>query len=257
MPLPAAVSEPEGGEPLGDGQEDFLADKERWLLSLGVRADQSSLNADASQLFWYPKAATSYRFVKPAGFLDELKLRVAYGESGLEPDYGQKFTPLDASQNIGGLPTIVVLGTIGAPDLHPEREREIEGGFDAYLWNQTATEFSVYQKNLTICWSLARRSSGHTDSSMAARWREGSKSRQRSADPEAKLQLAEPGHFLHTKSTITLDVPAFETGGFGTSIGAFKIERAPVPLRSSGTTPPTVAQCRSSSQRANPKFRIS
>jgi TonB-linked SusC/RagA family outer membrane protein len=213
-------------------QEEVLADQDRLLVSLGVRADQSSLNADASKLFWYPKAASSYRFLKPASFLDEFKLRLAYGESGLEPDYGQRFTRLDASQNIGGLPTLVVLGTIGAPDLHPEREREIEGGFDAYLWNQTATlEFSVYQKNMS---DLLVPRQLHESSGYITEFLNGGKMKTKGLEIAAAVQPFQRRNFnwlsrvtfSTTKSTITaLDVPAFETGGFGTSIGAFKIEK--------------------------------
>lgn len=213
-------------------QEEVLADHDRLLVSLGIRADQSSLNADASKLFWYPKVASSYRFVKPTGFLDELKLRVAYGESGLEPDYGQKFKRLDATKNIGGLPGIIVLGTLGATDLRPEREREIEAGFDAYLWNQTATlEFSVYQKNLS---DLLVPRQLHESSGYTTEFLNGGGMKTKGLEIAAAVQPVQGRNlnwlsrvtFSTTKSTITrLDVPAFETGGFGTSIGAFKIEK--------------------------------
>ncbi|HEY7026604.1 MAG TPA: SusC/RagA family TonB-linked outer membrane protein [Gemmatimonadales bacterium] len=245
-------------------QEDFLADQERWLLSVGVRADQSSLNSDASQLFWYPKAATSYRFVKPAGFVDEFKLRVAYGESGLEPDYGQKFTPLDASQNIGGLPTVVVLGTIGAPDLHPEREKEIEAGFDAYFWNQTATlEFSVFQKNLS---DLLVPRALHESSGYITEFLNGGAMKTKGLEIAAAVQPIQKRNFnwlsratfATTKSTITqLDVPAFETGGFGTSIGAFRIEKGASATQIVGNDTTNSGAVRVVKVgEANPKFRM-
>ncbi len=212
-------------------QEEFLADQDRLLLSAGIRGDQSSLNADASELFWYPKVAGSYRVLAPTGFLDELKVRAAYGESGQEPGYGQKFTPYDASQNIGGLPTLVPLGTIGAPDLHPEHEKEIEAGFDAYLWNHTATlEFSVYQKNMS---DLLVPRQLHESSGYITEFLNGGKMETKGLEIAAAVQPIQRRDFnwlsrvtfSTTKSTITgLDVPAFETGGFGTSIGAFKIE---------------------------------
>ena len=89
-------------------QEEFLTVGQKLLLTAGIRADQSSLNADAGKLYWFPKAAASYRFANATGFLTELKLRAAYGESGNEPTYGQIFTPLTATTNIGGLPGLVV-----------------------------------------------------------------------------------------------------------------------------------------------------
>src|SRR5690606_23222766 len=42
-------------------QEEFLTLDERLLLTLGVRADQSSNNGDPDKLFFYPKGAVSYR----------------------------------------------------------------------------------------------------------------------------------------------------------------------------------------------------
>lgn len=38
-------------------QEEVLADQDKLLLTAGIRADQSSLNADAAKLFWYPKTS--------------------------------------------------------------------------------------------------------------------------------------------------------------------------------------------------------
>lgn len=159
-------------------------------------------------------------------------MRLAYGQSGLEPDYGQKYKRLDATQNVGGLPSIVVLGTLGAPDLHPEREREIEGGFDAYLWNQAATiEFSVYQKNMS---DLLVPRQLHESSGYVTEFLNGGKMKTKGLEIAVAVQPIQGQSFnwlsrvtfSTTKSTITgLDVPAFETGGFGTSIGAFKIEK--------------------------------
>jgi TonB-linked SusC/RagA family outer membrane protein len=213
-------------------QEEVVADQDRLFVSAGIRADQSSLNADAGKLYWYPKTSASYRFLKPAGFFDELKLRVAYGESGLEPDYGQKFKRLDATRIIGGLPGITVLGTLGAPDLGPEREREIEGGFDAYFWNQTATlEVSVYEKFLS---DLLVPRALHESSGYITQFVNGGKMRTKGLEIAAAVQPIQKRNFnwlsrvtfSTTKSTITdLDAAPFETQGFGTSIGVFKIEK--------------------------------
>src|SRR2546430_2759938 len=131
-------------------QEEFLASDQRLLLTAGIRADQSSLNADASKLHYFPKASASYRFPKPTSFVDELKIRGAYGESGNEPAYGQKFTSVRATSKIGGLPGTVIGDTTGAPDPGPGREREIEAGFDATLGSgRRNLEVARYQKNVS------------------------------------------------------------------------------------------------------------
>src|SRR5262249_2104709 len=73
-------------------QEEFLTLGDRLLLTAGIRADQSSTNADASHLYYYPKAAASYRLTPNIRAVDEVKVRAAYGQSGNEPKYGDKFT---------------------------------------------------------------------------------------------------------------------------------------------------------------------
>ena len=73
-------------EPVRDlgifGQEEVLLANRRLLLTAGVRADRSSSNGDTDKFFFYPKLAASYRFVRPFGGVDELKLRGAYGQTG-------------------------------------------------------------------------------------------------------------------------------------------------------------------------------
>jgi TonB-dependent starch-binding outer membrane protein SusC len=131
-------------------QEEFLTLGRRLLLTAGVRADQSSLNAEAQHLFFYPKVSGSLRFPGFGGAVNGFKVRLAYGESGNQPRYAQKFTPLDATQNIGGVPGLGGTGVTGAKDLRPERQREIEGGLDAELLSAAATlQLTLYQKSIS------------------------------------------------------------------------------------------------------------
>ncbi len=112
---------------------------ERLLLTLGARADRSSNNGDPGKYFFFPKASASYRFPGLApGLLDELKLRAAYGETGNQPLYGQKFTPL-ALSNIDGLGGFRVGSVRGASDIRPERQREYEVGADATILGSRGT----------------------------------------------------------------------------------------------------------------------
>nr|NIQ58293.1 SusC/RagA family TonB-linked outer membrane protein [Gemmatimonadota bacterium]NIR40340.1 SusC/RagA family TonB-linked outer membrane protein [Actinomycetota bacterium]NIU78506.1 SusC/RagA family TonB-linked outer membrane protein [Gammaproteobacteria bacterium]NIS35229.1 SusC/RagA family TonB-linked outer membrane protein [Actinomycetota bacterium]NIT98001.1 SusC/RagA family TonB-linked outer membrane protein [Actinomycetota bacterium] len=55
-------------------QEEALLLDERMLLTAGLRADRSSVNADPDGYSWYPKAAASYRFDDPLPFAEALKL---------------------------------------------------------------------------------------------------------------------------------------------------------------------------------------
>ena len=119
-------------------QEEFLTMRERLLLSAGFRAERSSANGDPNKYYLFPKAAASYRFPGLLGEGSELKLRGAYGETGNQPIYGQKFTTL-ASVVIGGNVGTVIGGTAGASDIKPERLREFEVGVDAQLWHERAS----------------------------------------------------------------------------------------------------------------------
>ncbi len=123
---------------------------ERLLFTVAARADRSSNNGDPKKFFVFPKASASYRFpeLRP-GIVDELKLRVGYGETGNQPLYGQKFTGLDLS-SIGGLGAFRVGTTRAADDIRPERQREVEGGIDAALFgNRANLEVTGFQRNIS------------------------------------------------------------------------------------------------------------
>ena len=130
-------------------QEEVLMLDERLLLTAGMRADRSSNNSDTDEFHFYPKVAASYRFPIGGDLLEEVKFRGAWGQSGNQPVYGQKFTEYEG-RNIGGLPALRVQGATAATDLRPERQTEIEGGVDATLFEDRATlEFTYFKKNVT------------------------------------------------------------------------------------------------------------
>ena len=129
--------------------EEVLLLDELLLLTAGVRADRSSVNADVDKYYVYPKASASYRFEELTSALDAVKVRAAWGQSGNQPLYGQKFTPLTATNNIDGLPGLVVQGTVAATDLQPERQSEIEAGIDITMFDARAQlEATVFRKTV-------------------------------------------------------------------------------------------------------------
>lgn len=129
-------------------QEEVLLLDQRLLVSAGILGQRSTNNADVNKLFYYPKVAASYRW-SDLGPLNEFKLRAAYGETGNEPLYGNKFGTFTGSPYVGQ--NGVQLGTtVADPDLHPEREKEIELGLDAaMLDSRLAFSATYYQKNNT------------------------------------------------------------------------------------------------------------
>ena len=129
------------------GHEDWLGASERLLLSASFRAERSSANGDVKKFYLFPSATGSYRFPGLLGEGSEVKLRFAYGETGNQPLFGQKFTSLQGGAVIGGNVGTVVGATAGDPIIQPERTREIEGGADATLLSGRATlDVTLFQR---------------------------------------------------------------------------------------------------------------
>jgi TonB-linked SusC/RagA family outer membrane protein len=211
-------------------QEDLLMLNGRLLLSAGVRADRSSANGEVDQYFFYPKAAGSYRFTEVGSGIDELKLRAAYGQSGNRPLFGQKFTPLTGNRNIQGLPGLSVVGTTGDPQLEPERQSEIEGGFDAILFGARANlSVTGFQKNITqllLQRELAPSSGFVLETFNGGEMRVRGIEVQLDANPirRDRFNWFTTATFYRDKSkVVALPVPTFRTGGFGTALGAYEI----------------------------------
>ncbi|HEX6372156.1 MAG TPA: SusC/RagA family TonB-linked outer membrane protein [Longimicrobium sp.] len=213
-------------------QEEFLALDNRLLLTAGLRADRSSNNGDPDEYFLYPKAAVSYRFPGLLPRVDELKLRAAYGETGNLPLWADKFTEMSTANSIDGFKGIIVQGVTGAPDIRPERMREIEGGFDlALLDGRASFEFTGYDQHIT---DLLLRRTLHPSSGFVTQIFNGGELHTRgieAAFTATPIQRDRFGWytrttFYTTKSTVeNLPVPSFRTGAFGsTSLGVFQIE---------------------------------
>lgn len=190
-------------------------------LVAGVTTDRSSANSDADKFFVYPKFSGSYRFNVGSSLLDAVKLRASIGEAGNLPLYGQKFTELIGA-NVLGVPA-VNLGTVTAStDLHPEREREIEGGLDLYLFHNRATiGLTGYDKHITDLLQQRQlpNSSGYTTAifnggTMQTR---GFEAELTGAPVVSKdLQWTTGATFALSRSKVlSLPVPPYFSGGFG------------------------------------------
>lgn len=131
-------------------QEELLLLGERLYLSGAIRGERASLNGDPNQIHYYPRASASYRFASPVRFVDELKLRTSFGVSGNQPGYGDRFLALTSYGLIGGLPAYGLPGTIGNPNIKPERLNEFELGLDgAFLGERMRLEATYYNRKLT------------------------------------------------------------------------------------------------------------
>ncbi|MBA4156799.1 MAG: SusC/RagA family TonB-linked outer membrane protein, partial [Gemmatimonadetes bacterium] len=122
---------------------------ERLLLLGGLRAERSSVNGDVNRYHVFPKLSASYRFLDLLGAGSEVKLRAAYGETGNQPLFGQKFTNLGTPQ-LGGQQGITVSTASGFAGVEPERLKEIEGGIDGLALNDRLMwEITGFTRNTT------------------------------------------------------------------------------------------------------------
>ena len=246
-------------------QEEFLALHEKLLLTVGARADESSNNNSPTKLFFYPKASASYRLASGVGFIDNVKLRAAIGESGNEPLFGQKFGELLAA-NITGLPTQQIAGAVGNPSLQPERQLETELGFDLTMFNSKATlAVTGYQKNVSDL--LLQRALAPSQGIDTEFFNAGSL-RTRGIEIEASVAPVQERNFQWTveaqvnfskdASLITsLPVPPFSPGGFPAEFGSFEIQNGKSPTQIIGDVlQPDGSEAIQTIGDANPDYRI-
>ncbi|QRN98808.1 SusC/RagA family TonB-linked outer membrane protein [Archangium violaceum] len=233
-------------------QEEALLLDERLTVVGAIRGEQSSNNGNPNAIFFYPKIATAYRLPNPHAAFNELKVRAAYGETGNQPLYGQKFTGLETNSNIEGSSGVIGSGIAGDKNIRPERQREIELGVDALLFNgNLVTELTVYQR--TISDLLLQRALAPS-TGYATQFFNGGEMRNRGIEAmvqvtpvrntDLNLEWTSSATFALNRSVITdLPVPEFVVGGFGTSLGAFQIEKDASATQIIGRVPKADGTC--------------
>ena len=131
------------------GQEEVRLFGERLLLQGGARAERTSNNGDIDKWFIFPKVSGSYRLMNLIGTGSEIKPRIAYGETGNLPVFGQKFTLLNTPQ-LSNLNGFTVAGGAGSPIVEPERVKEIEVGIDGLAMDgKLSWELTAFNRNTT------------------------------------------------------------------------------------------------------------
>ncbi len=214
-------------------QEEFNYD-DKFIATAGLRLDKSSDNADVNEYQLFPKASLAVN-LNNFGFwtsekINQLKLRVAYGESGNFPNFGSKFTNL-LNSNIGGQGGLLISPQQGNDKIKQERQKEFETGFDlGILNNRISLEATYYQKNGT---DLIFASNVPTSSGFTTKIINGGTLRNRGVELGLTVDAVNNPNFKwitrtsfwKNKSVVTqLDVPAFNLGGFGNTLGTFRIE---------------------------------
>jgi TonB-linked SusC/RagA family outer membrane protein len=211
-------------------QEEVLLMDEKLTLVGAVRGEQSSANGNPNKLYFYPKLASAYRLPSFHPSVNEFKVRLAYGETGNQPLYGMKFNGMNATGNIQGTPGLVGTGVSGDPNIRPERQREIEAGVDAlFFGGDVVAELTLYQRNIS---DLLLQRALPPSTGFGTQIFNGGSLRNRGVEAMVQVtpvrgafEWTSSATFALNRSKVTdLPVPAFLTGGFGTGLGAFRIE---------------------------------
>lgn len=202
--------------------------------TIGLRGDKSSNNGDANKFFYYPKVSAAFN-IHNFDFwkfetLNQFKVRAAYGEAGNFAPNGALFTTYINSL-IDGNVGIITPTTLGDPTIQPERQKEFEIGFDAGLFNNRVTlEFTWYNKKVE---DLILQADNEPSSGFTFRWANAGELENKGAEIGLNVKAFDNEDFtwdsgitwFKNESEITkLTVNSFDTQGFGTGLGTFRIE---------------------------------
>ena len=164
--VPVGVEDPRS---LGDGTQvtshvttigwrlsPILAITPRLLLSPGFRIDGGSTSGRRATFSGFPKFGASWlvsdeKFFPFKQAFNTLRLRLAYGHAGVQPGLTDRLrlysfgnvTHISGDTASNGL----LLNSLGNTQLRPERARDLEGGFDAEMFDSRITlSYSGYSK---------------------------------------------------------------------------------------------------------------
>jgi len=141
---------------LGGFVEEHLSFRDRLFVTGAVRSDRNSAFGANFKTVFYPKLSVSWvaseeSFFPKYGWLNQLRLRTAYGASGVQPgtiDAVPYYSAATARTESGDQPA-VVLSTLGNVNLKPERSTERELGVDGTFWNSRVNSEITYYKKVS------------------------------------------------------------------------------------------------------------
>lgn len=206
------------------------------FLTAGVRGDKSSVNGDTDKMHTYPKASASVRLSEYSMWdglsdsISEFKLRIAYGETGNLPIPIAKYSSFGTS-NIDGSSGLLPGGLRGNPNIQPETSAELEFGVDATFWGGRGTaEFTMFRQtidNLLLFRRIPPSSGQSRESFNGGEMTIDGIEMAFELNPYKgdKIDWTTGINFYTYEQEITrLDIPAYNTGGFATSLGTYRIE---------------------------------
>jgi len=209
--------------------------QDKFIATLGVRGDKSSNNGDANDLNYYPKGSlavnlNNFGFWSSNTKWNQFKVRAAYGEAGNFPPAAALFTSYNSFSS-GGVLGISLIGVRGDANIKSERSKEFETGIDVSFFNNRLSFSGTYYikkvEDLILNAALEPSSGFNTRFVNAGNLENKGVELSLDAIPVSttNFQWTTGVNFFKNESEITkLNVPAFNVGGFGASLGTFRIE---------------------------------
>lgn len=149
----ASNTSPTATKTLGYFGQTQLNFRERLYLTLAMRGDQNTAFGTQYKSVKYPSAQLAWSlsdesFFPKSNFLNEFRLRTAYGSSGVQPGSTSALRTFSASTVSLVSDQIALLSSaIGNPKLKPETTTEFEAGFDSkWINDRFNLEFTFYRK---------------------------------------------------------------------------------------------------------------
>ncbi|MCI4670461.1 MAG: SusC/RagA family TonB-linked outer membrane protein [Bacteroidia bacterium] len=224
--------------------------QDKIIVTGGVRADKSSNNGNANQIFYYPKANAAINFHEfdfwTVNGISNFKIRAAYGESSRFPTFSSRFTNILGPTQIGGLPGFETSGLLGNPDIEPERQRELEFGADfGFLNNRITFDATYYIKTIS---NLLLQAQTPTSSGFTSRAVNAGELQNQGIELGLNARIVDNADlkwdfgvkWWRNRNLVTeLDVPAFNLGGFAASLGQYRIEEGKPATQIVGTIDPS------------------
>ncbi len=217
------------------------------IATIGVRGDKSSNNGDVNKLYYYPKANVAFNlhnfdFWNTGGAVSLFKLRAAYGESGNFARFGAKATIMN-STIVNGTAGVNVPGLLGNSSVGPERQKELELGFDLGIGTKIGLDLTYYIKSVE---DLLLNADLPTSSGFSSRVTNAAELENKGWEIGLNLNVlntrdlkwsARFGWWKNTAEVTRLDVPAFTGGGFADFLGNFMIKEGYSPTTIIGVGP--------------------
>jgi len=152
--VPTAGESTTESRTLGVFAEEALSFNERLFVTGALRSDNNSAFGADFKAVYYPKVSVSWvasdeSFFPRMNWLNQLRLRGAYGASGRQPGTTDavQFYSTQTAIAAGVEKPGIVFNALGNSKLKPERSTELETGIDLTAWDSRInTELTFYDK---------------------------------------------------------------------------------------------------------------